>query len=137
MSRNILLWKVITIIILVGLLIGGGYAVYKIGLSQGLAEAGGQSILGISTFSLELSSVISVFLLVVLFIFLLRIMGRFIFFLIWLFSPTAWKTPEGSSYFQGYRMRPHYYRHHGRCWRFPYEPYPESKKSSERSTQSE
>jgi len=129
MVRNIFVWKVVTALVLIGLLLGGGYAAYKIGLTQGMALLGSETgEVAASFLSIDLGRFLDLLIMVILFVVLLKMIGRTIFFLTWLFSPGAKKMTVPPYHFHRHRMRPHYWHPHAHWWGMPFEEYSEQER---------
>ena len=136
MVRNSFIWIAGTILALVALLLVGGFVAFMFGSAQGLTWLNNQAGAPAGTFMTSgLEGALSLLVMVIVLILLVKLIGRIIFSLVWLFSGGPKKMASRKDYFYGHRMRRHYHHPHPRwSWMFYDEDEEEAEELSKEET---
>ena len=119
MVRNTFVWITGIILALVALFLVGGFVALMIGSAQGLTWFGNQAGASAGTFLASgLEGALSLLVMVIVLILLVKLIGRIVFSLVWLFSGGPKMIASRKNPFYGHRMRRHYCHPHSRWWMF-------------------
>lgn len=134
MLRNSFIWITVVVLALVGLLLVGGFTAFMIGSTQGLTWLNNQPGVPAGTFLASgLEGALSLLVMVIVLILLVKLIGRIIFSLLWLFSGGPKMMASRKHHFYGHQMRRHYCHPHARGWWMFYDE--DSEEAQEPSTE--